>query len=567
MGSLFKLIANGIARMSQGVQGSYAFTLLGKAFIRLRTAVMNPFQRVVRRVQQLFNANIITSKLVTPINAKVRKVLNGEAKSPEDYFTIGRFWISKMLVYFLILAGCAAVFIYFNWIAAPMSDTTASENVTTTVYYDYDDVKLGEYTGKANIRAANGSVVYTGDIAAGVCKGNGKLWNQDGTLVYEGGFENNGFSGTGTLYGVNGAVRYTGEFKDNQFSGSGVLYFENKNMEYAGNFENGAFQGEGTLYNESGTMIYEGEFQNGAYHGTGVSYYESGVKKYEGEFYMGQPQGKGISYDASGRKLFEGQFARGGIQYEALVGQTLDKVLEMMGEKPLVYYNEGSTSFLFERAQVILKADCLVELQLDSTSTSEGDSYYVPNDNGETLDETEASQLPDTTATTDNTTTASDGTVITIEQSAAEKAAEEEQQRMSSLPVLNGYHIYYYLSTDKWQAAADLDGSAVNITAVTAYGDSLNVDFLEKSLKTPENGGVGLQECVAIDRIRMDIPTAFSSVSYELTTRNKTYLEVSGVNMAEAIYEEVCEENNVRYRLCYEMDDPEQLMFLTVENK
>ena len=39
---------------------------------------------------------------------------------------------------------------------------------------------------------------------------------------------------------------------------------------------------------------------------------------------MGQPQGKGISYDASGRKLFEGQFARGGIQYEALVGQTLD---------------------------------------------------------------------------------------------------------------------------------------------------------------------------------------------------------------------------------------------------
>ncbi len=60
--------------MSQGVQDSYAFTLLGKAFIRLRTAVMNPFQTVVRRVQQLFNANIITSKLVTPINAKVRKV-------------------------------------------------------------------------------------------------------------------------------------------------------------------------------------------------------------------------------------------------------------------------------------------------------------------------------------------------------------------------------------------------------------------------------------------------------------------------------------------------------------
>ena len=62
MGSLFQVIKSAITHVFQGVQGSYAFSLLGKAFIRLRTAVMNPFQRVVRRIQQLFNANIITSK-------------------------------------------------------------------------------------------------------------------------------------------------------------------------------------------------------------------------------------------------------------------------------------------------------------------------------------------------------------------------------------------------------------------------------------------------------------------------------------------------------------------------
>lgn len=77
MGSLFQVFKNAITHVFQGVQGSYAFSLLGKAFIRLRTAVMNPFQRVVRRIQQLFNANIITSKLVAPINAKVRKILSG----------------------------------------------------------------------------------------------------------------------------------------------------------------------------------------------------------------------------------------------------------------------------------------------------------------------------------------------------------------------------------------------------------------------------------------------------------------------------------------------------------
>ena len=72
-------MGNLIMQIFRGMKGSYAFQLLGKAFLRLRTAVMNPFQRVVRRVQQIFNVNIITSRLVAPINAKVRKILNGEA--------------------------------------------------------------------------------------------------------------------------------------------------------------------------------------------------------------------------------------------------------------------------------------------------------------------------------------------------------------------------------------------------------------------------------------------------------------------------------------------------------
>ena len=71
---------------------------------------------------------------------------------------------------------------------------------------------------------------------------------------------------------------------------------------------------------------------------------------------------------------------------------------------------------------------------------------------------------------------------------------------------------------------------------------------------------------MAIEKVRLSVPTAFSSISYELTTQNKLYVKVGGINLAEAIYEEVYEENNVRYRLCYQMDTPDQLMFFTVEN-
>lgn len=535
-----------LKRLLEGIQGSYVFNLFGKAFIRLRTAVMNPFRRVVRRVQQFFNVNLISAKLVTPINTKIRKILSGEAKSPEDYFTVGRFWISRMLVYILILGGCAAVFIYFNWFAVPVSDITASESRITSVYYDYDDMDLGEYTGKANIRAANGEVVYTGDIAAGVCMGEGTLWGQNGTLIYKGAFVNNRYEGDGTLYYPSGKVQYMGDFSENTFSGKGILYYMDGNIQYEGEFENGAFNGEGVLYNEKGVMIYEGEFQSGAFHGKGVSYYDSGIKKYDGEFYMGRAQGEGTLYSPAGKVVFEGQFARDDIHYEALLGCTMEDAVKMFHETPVVYFSDGGTSLLFEKAQVILKVDCLVELKLGAKGTSDTDAWFLPDEDNETLTETEESRLEEDTEDT------------------AEKVTEEDSY-LKELPVNNIYYIYYYLQTDEWQTEAELDQSAVTVTGVSTYRSGVDVSFLEKEDMTPENGGTALQECVAIDRVRLTKPTAFSTISYELTTMNRNHISVSGINMAEAIYEEVYNMDDVRYRLCYQMDDPNDLMFVTYE--
>ena len=71
---------------------------------------------------------------------------------------------------------------------------------------------------------------------------------------------------------------------------------------------------------------------------------------------------------------------------------------------------------------------------------------------------------------------------------------------------------------------------------------------------------------MAIERIRLTDPTAFSSINYEVTTLNRNYLQVSGINLADAIYEEVYDREGVRYRLCYQMNDPGELKFVTVEN-
>ena len=562
----FGFLGNIIRSLFRGVKGSFAFNLVGSAFSRMRTAVTSPFRRIMRRVGQFFNVNMITAKLMAPITKKVRKIMSAEAKSPEDYYTVGRFWISKTLVFIVILCACAAVFLYFGWLAPAVEDTTTTENLITSVYYDYDDMDLGEYSGKANIRAANGEVVYTGDISAGVCTGNGTLWNQDGVLIYEGAFANNKFEGNGTLYYSSGSVQYTGEFQDNNFSGAGILYYQDGSVQYEGSFENGVFSGEGVLYNEDGVMIYEGSFQSGLYHGSGVSYYYSGIKRYEGEFYMGRAQGQGTLYSSAGRTLFSGPFARDEIHYEALLGMTLEDAEAMFQETPVVYFSDGGTSFLFETAQVILKTDCLVELRISEEATSGSGVWYMPDEEGDTLPETEDSQLDPTEEETDaSEEDAVAGALEELRQSMDGMTAEEAEE-LENLPVDNIYHIYYYLATDEWQREADLDKSAVTITGVTTYQADTDVSFLEEYEMTPENGAASLQECVAIERIRLTEPTAFSSINYEVTTLNRTYLQVSGINLANAIYEEVYDLDGVRYRLCYQMDTPNELKFVTVEN-
>ncbi len=572
---------------------SELLSLFQKAFVRLRTAVMNPFRRVIRRTQQLSNANLITAKLINPINKKLREIFSFKPKAKEDYITVGNFWISRKVIYFLIIAICAGVFIYFTWFASDVQETTTTTNVVTTTYFDYDDLKLAEFSGKANIRAANGSVVYTGDVAAGMITGVGTLWNQDGLLIYEGNFLNNQYSGVGTLYYPNGNVMYNGEFAENLFQGTGYYYSLEGNLLYEGSFEKGSFNGEGISYNEEGNLIYEGNFQSGNYHGNGILYYANGIKKYEGEFYQGKAQGQGTSYSNTGKLLFTGLFARNEIHYESLLGITLEDAMSMFGETPVVYYSEVDTVFLFEGAHVALKGDCMVQLLRDSSALSTDDDWYLPGEEEDTLTDdtiptdtivfdengegsllgegTSVGEDENTTTTSVTTTTDADGNEVTTTTTTDTTASTVNTTTMLDgieLPVLatgDTFSAYYYLSSDEWQKAEELDKTQITISSVTAYSDDLDVAFLENTDMTAANGVTNLIDCVAIDRIRRDDPTAFSNNSFEMTTKNKSYIYVSGINMAEAVYSEIYELEGVRYKLCYQMDNPEALKFITLE--
>ena len=293
-------------------------------------------------------------------------------------------------------------------------------------------------------------------------------------------------------------------------------------------------------------MIYEGEFFSGIHHGTGTSYYNSGIKKYEGDFYMGKAQGMGTSYTTAGKPIYEGAFARDAIHYESLLGASLKDISEMFKEEPKVYFDDGATSMLYESAKIVLKVDCLVELMDRTEDTSDGNDWYLENSEDDLLPETESSRLED-------------------ETEEEKDAATIEAETLASLPVQNIYGIYYYLMSDEWQNVENLDLSAIHVTSAAVYWPEISVGFLNEESMVPENGSVALMECIAVEKIRMERPTAFSNINYEMLTKNNSYTQVRGVNMAEAIYKEVYDVEGVRYKLCYEMDNPNDLRFVTVE--
>ena len=360
--------------------------LLLSAFRRIVTAVTNPFRMLLVRVQRLFNVNVLTAKLVAPLTRKVRSLITLKPQSREDYLPIGKYWIYKKVFMTLVLVVCAGVFLYFMVFAPPLKPkVTQPEAVKTDVSFDYDDMALREFSGVANIRAADGQVVYTGQVDKGVCSGEGTLWDRKGRLVYAGSFANNRYNGNGTAYYPSGNVKYTGGFADNLYSGAGKLTADDGALLYDGNFQDGLYDGQGKAYAPGGALLYEGGFTKGRYHGDGVLYREGGLTAYAGQFYEGSPQGVGTLYTAAGKELYTGPVYGGKINYPALVGASLQEVEAAFAETPVVAYTSTDSCFIFEQAGVIVSTDCRVQVdrwQKPKSADEQAKEYYYMPEGG-----------------------------------------------------------------------------------------------------------------------------------------------------------------------------------------
>lgn len=562
----------------------YLLKLLTAVVSRLKALTLNPSRNFLRNLQMMVNTNVIANKILKPITKKFRELFHIKPKSEDDYYSVGRLLIAKQLVAATIVVCCIAVFVYFNYIAEPIEQAvTTTTGIISSVYYDYDDLELTEYTGKANIRAANDSVVYTGDIKSGVCEGTGILYNQSGVLVYEGNFSNNSFNGHGKSYAQDGSVRYEGEYVDNLYEGKGTLYYPSGQIQYTGEFAGGFYSGSGFLYAETGELIYEGSFQNGLYHGDGVLYYEDGDRKYEGQFVMGQPQGTGTLYTGAGRPYYTGIVADGDIAYESLISLSLQEIGEMFYESPTVYYTLDSTCYVYEAAQIALELDCVVRiitneiLEEDSSGTNEGNGWYLPEDAGDAviLDTSQSSETDSSSKTDDSTTedtnnqgnSENEALIASLNQLVDKINAAQEQAVDEDMPtefITEEQKIYYYVNNSEWVAEADMDMGSVKVDGVIVFKADLKSPFKEETEYIAANGITELMDCIAIQKIRKRTPTAFSNITFEEINRNYRYTYVKNINYAQAIYEELIDTEDFSYQLCYQVDDAGKLYYYKI---
>lgn len=560
----------------------YLAKLIRAVISRLRALTLNPIRNFLRRIQMMFNTNVIANKVLKPVTKKFRELFHIKPKSEDEYFSVGRFLIAKKLVAAVIVVCCIAVIAYFNFIAEPVEKpVTTTTGIATNVYFDYDDIALTEYTGKANIRAANDSVVYTGDIKNGVCEGTGILHNQSGVLVYEGDFANNSFNGYGKGYAKDGSLQYEGEYTDNAYNGQGTLYYPSGQIQYIGEFSGGFFSGSGFLYGENGELIYEGTFQNGLYHGNGVLYYEDGDRKYEGEFVMGKPQGTGTLFTGAGRPYYTGIVANGDIAYESLVSLSLQDIEAMFFEEPTVYYTLDSTCYVYETAKVALELDCIVRIVTNKilenendSAANEGDGWYLPEEAGDAVildnsknDESDASgESKDSTSETseDKENAALIASLNTLVDKINAAQAEAVDEDMPTEFITEEQKIYYYVNNSEWVAESDMDKGCVKVEGVAVYREELTNPFKDDKEVIAANGVTELMDCIAIEKIRKKTPTAFSNITFEEVSRNYRYTYVKNINYAQAIYEELIDTEDFSYQLCYQIDDAGKLYYYKV---
>ncbi len=142
--------------------------------------------------------------------------------------------------------------------------------------------------GQARLYYKDGTLIYSGNVIAGVENGLGTSFFEGGTYVGE---HKDGMpNGNGKMMYDDGEY-YEGFVVDGVSNGPGKLYLSSTNETFIGNFQDDLLQGEGEYINGDEGWRYNGPFKDGLFNGIGeiiLSDGETYYAEYEEGIYLGE---------------------------------------------------------------------------------------------------------------------------------------------------------------------------------------------------------------------------------------------------------------------------------------
>ena len=212
---------------------------------------------LLTKIQLLFNLEFLRTRVFASIRAFFSRLFNVKPRDKRDYYSIGRWLVSKRLAYAVVIVVGVGCLFYIYMAHLDGFFSSRDHSVKT---YSYNSMLLKFAKGEVRIKGKSGYLAYEGEVSDGSCNGDGTLYNPGGVRVYEGNFQTSMYEAKGRKYYQDGTLQYAGEFHENLFSGEGKLYRQNGSMEYEGGFLLNMKEGEGILYDNSHNQIYEGLF-------------------------------------------------------------------------------------------------------------------------------------------------------------------------------------------------------------------------------------------------------------------------------------------------------------------
>lgn len=232
---------------------------MNKLFSTLKSSIMVKFQPIFTKLRFWSTPAFWSTKVFTKARQFFTKLLDIKPKHKKDYYSIGRWLVSKRLAFAIVVALGIVCIMYIN---STLPTKTAVDGEVSLPTYKYNSLALKFYSGSVNILAKDGHLAYTGPVAEGKVSGEGVLFDANGNAVYKGSFADNLFNGNGQLFYPEGGLRYQGGFSDNLFDGTGAYFGLTGSMIYEGDYILGKRSGHGRLNNSAGSQIFDGIFRN-----------------------------------------------------------------------------------------------------------------------------------------------------------------------------------------------------------------------------------------------------------------------------------------------------------------